>query len=104
LRLDDLKKLPKEKLKDLGMTEAEYREFLKAYEEMLSRKGRPVPNDTVKGGTGGPSRVNETGVKRLGPSGDKADALERGGPLQPPREFQPGFRSFTEKLARPDGK
>jgi hypothetical protein len=102
LQLEEFKKkVNKDVLRRLNMTEEEYQRFLKAYEEMLKRQPPPAVGkqdmaSPVKGNRILPNqavRQVESGV----PS--KVGNLERVGPGQPPPEYREAFKDFTQRLS-----
>src|SRR5262249_34562418 len=80
LQLEDFKKrVTKDVLQKANMTEEEYREFLKAYQEMLNRKSpsqRAEESDPKRG----PESLSNLAPRRVdtGAKG-RADQLQRGG-------------------------
>ncbi len=101
LQLEDFKKrVTKDVLQKAKMTEAEFEQFKKAYEEMLKRRAHDAAQkneqlvDPKRGGgilkNQGPSQVK---------GGPKQDALQGGVQRHAPPEYQEKYNEFTEKLS-----
>jgi hypothetical protein len=97
------KKVDKDVLKDMKMSEEDYRRFLKAYEEMVERQGAGKPAADEDPAPGGASSLPSTGSKRERP-GAKGAANDggTGGAALPPPPYRDAYREFTKKLATPD--
>jgi hypothetical protein len=103
LQLEKFPKNPsKEMLQDLGMTEEQYRQFLKDAAELQKKRQAEAKNNRERGsGTGG-SAAN-TGAKRVETNGEKKGPLERGGATLPPPEYRDGYKGYTEDVSKPAG-
>jgi hypothetical protein len=97
-------------LKKSGITEEEYRQFLKDYPDWLKRHRsesadpEKLANPKDRGGA-----LNNRGSRQVQPKPNaKEDSLQHGTPGQAPPEFQEAYRRFTQKLQdiekRPDKK
>jgi collagen type III alpha len=103
LQLERFPKNPsKDLLKDLGMTEEQYRQFLKAAAELQKKRQAEAAKNPVRGGANGTSGANSD-VKRVQGGGDKASQLERGGASLPPEEYRDGYKGFTEDVSKSAG-
>jgi hypothetical protein len=88
-------------LQKLKMTDQEYKEFLKAYEEKLRREARaPRPKETLPGPQRGGALTN-VGPRRVDPGTTaKSDDLNNTGPSLPPPELRNAYKEFTEELSK----
>jgi hypothetical protein len=85
------------------MTEEEFQQFLKGYEEMLKRQQAQQADDKrteAAGNRGGASGLN-TGTRRVQPGSGKPGELENAGTALPPPEYRKAYSEFTEELAKP---
>lgn len=101
LQLEDFKKrVNKDVLQKANMTEAEYREFLKAYEEMLKRKQQTPagPEEKLLDPKNRGGNLQSIGAKQVKTKGTDDKTEGRGIPL-PPREVRDAYKEFTEKLS-----
>ena len=102
MQLEEFKKrVNKDVLKKANMTEEEYRQFLKAYEEMLRRKG-PAAQEKEKltaPQRGGGDLSNQNARRVVPGASGKAGDLLRGGPAVPPPEFRDAANEFSRKLS-----
>jgi hypothetical protein len=97
------KKVDKDVLKDLKMSEEDYRRFLKAYEEMARREAAEKPSPDEGAAPGAPSALPSTGSRRVRPDGAKPGTdVGAGGRALPPPPYRDAYRKFTEKIAGPD--
>src|SRR5260370_10139207 len=102
LQLEDIKKkINKDVLKQLNMTDEDFQKFLKAYQQMLQRK---QPSRTDKETLSGPQRGNRTlpnqNVRRVEPSQQgKAGSLQRLDPASAPPEFRDAYREFSQRIS-----
>jgi hypothetical protein len=102
LQLENLKKrVNKDVLKQANMTEEEYQQFLKAYQEMLKRN-TPEPKEKEK--LAGPQTGNRTmrnqGVRRFDPGVEsKTGNLERLGEALPPLKYREPHKEFSKGLS-----
>jgi len=100
LQLEDLKKkVNKDVLKEANMTEEEYQNFLKSYQEMLKRKS---PASSEKEKLDGPNRgngglPNQRGVRQVDPGARNKDVDHHSAVLPPP---PPEFREAQKKFSR----
>jgi collagen type III alpha len=103
LQLEKFPKNPsKELLQDLGMTEDQYRQFLKDAAELQKKRQAEAANNLQRGSNSGSSAAN-SGAKRIQGTGDKKDPLERGGASPAPPEYRDGYKGFTEDVSKPAG-
>jgi hypothetical protein len=103
LQLERFPKNPsKELLQELGMTEEQYRQFLKAAVELQKKREAEAKNNRQRGAITGTSAANSD-VKRVQGGGDKANQLERGGTSLPPEEYRDGYKGFTEDVSKTGG-
>jgi hypothetical protein len=96
------KKVDRKVLEQLRMTEEEYQQFLKSYQDLVKRsKDAPKPDaaDKVRGAGQGGSAANTAARKvEAGPkTGPKTD---RGGRGVAPPEFRDQYREFTEEQSK----
>jgi hypothetical protein len=105
LQLDDIKKrINKDVLKDLSMTEEDFNRFVKAYQEMLKRK-QPAAAD--KENLAGPQRGNRAQpnqkVRLVDPREQgKESNLQRQGPVPAPPEFREAYKEFSKRISEPE--
>jgi hypothetical protein len=98
LQLEDIKKkVTPDVLKKANMTEDEYRQFLKAYEEMLKRRhadnvGQEKLTDPKSVGGSLSNRASH----RVQGDG-KSEDIQQGGVALPPPEFREAYNEFTQK-------
>lgn len=103
LQLEQFPKNPsKELLNDLGMTEEQYRQFLKDAAELQKKKQTEAAKNRERGGNTGTSAAN-SGVKRVESGTDNEKQLERGGSTLPPEEYRDGYKGFTEDVSKSAG-
>ncbi len=96
-------KVDKDVLKDLKMSEEDYRRFLQAYEEMLKRQQAEKPDAEEGAVPGAPGSLPSTGSRRVRPDGAKPGTdVGAGGRALPPPPYRDAYRKFTEKIATPD--
>src|SRR5262249_4359725 len=100
LQLDRFPKNPSpDLLRDLGMTEAEHRQFLKAAADLQRKRAAADATAKQRGaGTGG--SASNTGAKRVQGGTDKPDELQRGGAALPPPEYRDGYKGYTEDVSK----
>jgi len=107
LQLEDIKKkINKDVLKRLNMTDAEFQSFAKAYEEMRKRTA-PSPQTKEKLATPlqGNAPLPNQGVRKIDAGAvKKTPNLERSGPALPPPEFREAYEEFSRLLSEMDGK
>jgi hypothetical protein len=101
LQLDTIKKkVTPDVLKKANMTELEYKDFLKAYEEMLKRKQAEPGNEEklsdpkARGGS-----LSNRATRRVDKVKGKADTLQHRGEALAPPEFREAYREFTQELS-----
>ena len=100
LQLEQFPKNPsKELLNDLGMTEEQYRKFLKDAADLQKKQETEAAKNRDRGGNTGTSAAN-SGVKRVESGTDKEKQLERGGSTLPPEEYRDGYKGFTEDVSK----
>lgn len=107
MQLEDLKKqITPEVLKKANMTEAEYQEFLKAYQEMLKRKTpQPKDDDKLPDPRRGRGNLSNQAARRVEPGAKgKADKLQQSGAAFAPPEFRERYYEFTQKLSEQQSK
>lgn len=103
LQLERFPKNPsRDLLQELGMTEEQYRQFLKDAAALQKKRDAEAAHNRERGAGTGASPAN-TGAKRVQPIGDKKDQLERGGATPPPPEYRDGYRGYTEDVSKPAG-
>jgi hypothetical protein len=103
LQLDRFPRNPsRELLKDLGMTEEQYRQFLKDAADLQKKRQAEAKDNRQRGSDAGKSAAN-TGAKRVQPTGDKKGQIERGGAAQPPEEYRDGYKGYTEDVSKSSG-
>jgi hypothetical protein len=103
LQLEQFPKNPsKELLKDLGMSEEEYRQFLKAAADLQKKRQAEAQKNQERGSTIGSSAAN-SGAKRVQGGTDKAKQLEQSGASLPPEEYRDGYKGFTEDVSKTAG-
>jgi collagen type III alpha len=96
-------KVDKDVLKDLKMSEEDYRRFLKAYEEMVKHQEAEKPGADEGAVPGAPSALPSTGSRRVRPDAAKpGNDVGAGGRALPPPPYRDAYRKFTEKIATPD--
>ena len=94
------KKIDKDTLKQLNMTDEDYQNFRKAYEEMLKRKAATPEEkeklvDPMKGNRTMPNQA----PRLVTPSEKKVtDKLDKGGPGVAPRQFRDQFNKFSRNI------
>jgi hypothetical protein len=107
LQLDDFKrKVDRKTLERLKMTEAEYQQFLKSYEDLLKRQskgGLPGADDKVRGSGLGGSSAN-SGARKVEAGPKSGPDTQRAGRGQAPPEFRDQYRDFTSEQSRQDKK
>jgi collagen type III alpha len=102
LQLEDIKKkINKDVLKQLNMTEADFQKFVKAYEAMLKRK---QPASVEKDNLIGPQRGNRSlpnqNVRQVDPRQQAKDGnLQRLDPSLAPPELREAYREFSRKIS-----
>jgi len=102
LQLDDFrKKVDKNVLEQVKMSEDEYREFLKAYESLVKRAkaAKPEAADRVRGAAKGASSAN-TAARKVDPGEKSGPKTERGGRGAPPPEFREQYKETTEQQSK----
>src|SRR5262249_31641031 len=102
LQLEDFKKVDKKILDKVGMTEEQYREFLKGYEDMLKKRKEATTadkNNQVRGTGTGASPANR-GARRVQGNAEQPKDLQRGGAVLAPPEFRDGYKGFTEDVSK----
>lgn len=101
LQLEDFKKrVTKDVLKKANMTEQEYRDFLKAYEELLNKQAAtPGDNETLAAPQRGGGTLPNAGLRQVKPGSGTADQLRRAGPALPPPEFRELHKEFSRRLS-----
>jgi collagen type III alpha len=103
LQLERFPKNPsKELLQDLGMTEEQYRQFLKDAAELQRKRDAEAKNNRQRGATRGATAAN-SGAKAVQGGGDKTTPLERGGAPLPPAEYRDGYKGYTEDVSKTGG-
>jgi hypothetical protein len=103
LQLERFPKNPsRELLNDLGMTEEQYRQFLKDAAALQKKRQAETKDNRVRGSDAGKSAAN-TGAKRVQSTGDKKDHIERGGATLPPEEYRDGYKGYTEDVSKSSG-
>ncbi len=103
LQLEQFPKNPsKDQLRDWGMTEEAYRQFLKAAAQLQKKREAEPKHNADRGSNTGPSAAN-SGAKRVQDGTGKANQLERGGASLPPEEYRDGYRGFTEDVSKTAG-
>jgi hypothetical protein len=102
LQLENIKKkVNKDVLKRLNMTDEEYQQFLKAYEAMLKRQAPPTAEkeDAVTPFRGNRDQQNQ-GVRKVEPGAQtKTGNLDRLGPTLAPPEFREAYKEFSRRLS-----
>lgn len=102
LQLEDFRKrVDKSVLDQVKMTEAEYQEFLKAYESLVKRAkaAKPEPADRVRGATKGGSSANAA-ARKINPGEKSGPKTERGGRGAAPPEFREQYKETTEQQSK----
>lgn len=101
LQLEDFKKhVNPDVLKKANMTEEEYRQFLRAYEEMLKRQGQlPEEKEKLVAPQKGNALAGQS-TRRIVPGAqNKAGNLSRSGRALPPEGFREIQNEFSKKLS-----
>jgi hypothetical protein len=102
LQLEDLKKkINKNVLKQLNMTEEDFQRFVKAYEDMLKRKqlAGAERDNLVVPQRGNRSLPNQK-VRQVGPREQgKAGNLQRLDPSVAPPEFREAYKEFSRRIS-----
>jgi len=107
LQLEEFKKkVDRKLLEKVNMTEAEYQEFLKAYEKMLKQQKeaeKPGADDKARGSKAGGSNANSSAKKvdNTQKSGPQTDRGTRG---QAPPEYRDQYKDFTAEQAKEQPK
>jgi hypothetical protein len=102
LQLEDIKKkINKDVLKQLNMTEEEFQKFAKAYEEMLKRKQSSGPD---KENVAAPQRGNRSlpnqSTRLVDPlEQSRENKLQRLGPTFAPPEFREAYKQFSKHIS-----
>src|SRR5260370_32791721 len=102
LQLEDIKKkINKDVLNQLNMTEEDFRKFAKAYEEMLKRKQPSAPE---KENLAAPQRGNRSvpnqNVRFVDPREQGKDGkLQRLGPALAPPELREAYKQFSKHIS-----
>ncbi|HEV3444137.1 MAG TPA: hypothetical protein VG099_05800, partial [Gemmataceae bacterium] len=94
------KKIDKDTLKQLNMTDEDYQKFRKAYEDMLKRKtATPEEKEKLVDPMKGNRTMPNQGPRLVGPSEKKVtDKLDKGGPGVAPRQFRDQFNKFSRNI------
>ncbi|HLJ95140.1 MAG TPA: DUF4175 family protein [Gemmataceae bacterium] len=102
MQLDDIKKrINKDVLNQLNMTQEDFDKFAKAYAEMLKRKQPSAPDKET---LATPQRGNRTSpnqnLRRVDPREQSKDGkMQRLGPGAAPLEFRDAYREFSRKIS-----
>jgi hypothetical protein len=81
------------------MTDAEYRDFLKAYEDMLrNRPGGHADDEKLTDPKAKGGNLRNIGPKQMKPTG-KDNKTNTAGIALPPPEFRDAYKEFTEKIS-----
>jgi hypothetical protein len=102
LQLEDIKKkVNKDVLNQLNMTEEDFQKFVKAYEDMLKRK---QPAAAERNNLTGPQRGNRSlpnqRVRQVDPREQaKGGNLQRLDPSVAPPEFREAYREFSRRIS-----
>ncbi len=81
------------------MTEAEFQEFVKAYEAMLKRKPQRISDEEkLADPKAGGGKLTNIGARQMNPTG-KDDKTLKGGIALPPPEYRDVYKEFTEKIS-----
>lgn len=102
MQLEDIKKkINKDVLKQLNMTEEEFQKFVKAYQQMLERR---QPPGTDKENLTSPQRGNRAlpnqKVRMVDPREQTKDgSLQRLGPALAPPEFRKAYQEFSRQIS-----
>jgi hypothetical protein len=105
LQLEDIKKrINKDVLRKLNMSEEDFQKFVKAYEALRKRK---QPAAAEKEVLPGPQRGNRTQanekVRLVNPREPaKASHLQSLGPILPPPEFREAYKEFSKRISESD--
>lgn len=98
LQLERFKKNKDVALKKLNWTEEEYRQFLKAYGQMLKRENQaPQAAEKLADPKRGGGTLKNIGPHRAEGTGNGEDTPYRGMAL-PPARYRSGFKEFTERI------
>jgi hypothetical protein len=107
LQLEEFRKQAKNKefLKKMNMSEEEYQQFIKGYEDMLKRQQAQQQVEDNRqfapGSRGGPSSLNTAGPRRVKSGTGNPGDLENAGIDGAPPEYRKAYKEFTEELAKP---
>ncbi len=88
-------------LQKAKITDQEYNDFLKAYDEKLKREAAEkktpdkLPDPRRPGG-----QYSNRGSRQVQSSDKKEDKLPHAGKAEPPPGFGPAYKEFTEETAR----
>ncbi len=102
LQLEEIKKrINKDVLKQLNMSEEDFQKFVKAYEEMLKRKPHA---SAEKENLADPQRGNRSlpsqNVRLIDPRAQGKDGtLQRLGPAVAPLEFREAYKEFSRRIS-----
>jgi hypothetical protein len=105
MQLDDFKKkVDKNVLKDARMTEEEYRQFLKAYEEMLRRRQQTGLSAEKPADPQATQTLPSFGGKAVTPSEGNSGEPGTEGRALPPPSYRDAYQKLTRELSRPAEK
>jgi hypothetical protein len=103
LQLEDIKKrINKDVLRQLNMSDDDFQNFLKAYQEMQNRK-HPATADKEKLAVPqtGNRTLSNTNVRRVEPGErGKAGTVQRLGPTFAPPEFREAYKEFSKRISQ----
>jgi hypothetical protein len=102
LQLEDYKKkITKEMLEKAKISDQEYKDFLKAYEDKLKREAaeKTTPDKLPDARRTGGSMSNRSS-RQVQSTDKKEDKLQHAGKAEPPPGFGPAYKEFTEETAK----
>src|SRR5207237_10765904 len=102
LQLEDYKKkITKEMLDKAKISDQEYKDFLKAYDEKLKREAaeKTTPDKLPDARRTGGNRSNQKS-HQLQSTDKKEDKLQHAGKAEPPPGFGQAYKEFTEETAK----
>ena len=99
--MEDIKKrINKDVLKRLNMTDEEFQRLVKAYEQTHPQNTSPVaPGDKLAAPTHDKALINSQKVRKVDPGENKAGNLQRGAKPLPPPEFRDAEREFKRLIS-----
>lgn len=101
MQLEDIKKkINKDVLRELNMTEEDFQKFAKAYEEMLKRKQPAAEKENLAAPQRGNRALPNQDLRLVDPREQaKEGKLQRLGPAAVPPEFRDAYKEFSRRIS-----